>query len=124
MKDFRQLTVWEKAHRLTLETYQVTKGFPAEERYGLSSQLRRSSASIASNLAEACGRQSNADFHGILHLAMGSATELEYQLLLSRDLAYLRNNQHESLSGAVREIQRMLAALFRKVASDRSTTPP
>jgi four helix bundle protein len=122
MKDFRQLTVWAKAHALTLESYKISMSFPLEERFGLSSQLRRSSSSIASNIAEACGRQSNADFHRILHLAMGSATELEYQFLLCRDLGYLQEKSYAKLNDAVRELQRMLAALIRKVATDVSSS--
>jgi four helix bundle protein len=76
MKDFRQLRVWDKAHRLTLAIYKVTKRFPKEETYGLASQMRRSSASIATNIAEGCGRNSDADFCRFLVVALGSGSEL------------------------------------------------
>ena len=97
MKDFRRLDVWQKAHRLTLEVYRLTKSFPLDERFGLTSQMRRCSASIAANIAEGCGRGSNAEFHRFLQMAMGSASELEYHLLLSRDLGYLAEIQHAPL---------------------------
>ena len=89
MKDFRDLKVWEKAHALTLSCYQVTKPFPREEIFGLVSQIRRASASIPANIAEGCGRRGNAELHRFLQIAMGSASELEYHLLLSRDLGHL-----------------------------------
>jgi four helix bundle protein len=85
MKDFRQLKVWEKAHQLALEVYNATKGFPKEELYGLTSQIRRSSMSIPTNIAEGCGRNTDADFARFLQMAMGSASETEYQLILARD---------------------------------------
>lgn len=95
MKDFRRLQVWEKAHRLTLAVYELTAAFPREERYGLTSQMRRSSASVACNIAEGCGRQGNAEFHRFLQIAMGSSSELDYQLLLARDLRYLSDPEHQ-----------------------------
>ena len=82
MRDFRSLKVWEKSHRLTLAVYQATMNFPREERYSLTQQIRRASVSIASNIAEGCGRKGAADFARFLQIAMGSASELEYQFLL------------------------------------------
>ena len=89
MKDFRKQKVWQKSHKLTLEIYKVTMGFPRDEIYGLTSQLRRCCSSIPANIAEGCGRNSDADFSRFLQISMGSATELEYHLLLSHDLGML-----------------------------------
>jgi four helix bundle protein len=117
MRDFRRLTVWQKSHQLTLDVYRVTADFPAREQYGLTSQLRRSCASIPANISEGCGRESNADFARFLTLASGSASETEYHLLLARDLTYLSGAQHDSLESQVQEIKRMLTGLMQKVRS-------
>ena len=85
MKDFRELKVWRKAHELTLAVYQITASFPREELYGLTAQLRRAGSSIAANLAEGCGRNGDAELARFCSMAMGSASELEYHLLLARD---------------------------------------
>ncbi|MCW5977574.1 MAG: four helix bundle protein [Bryobacteraceae bacterium] len=115
MKDFRELKVWQKAHRLTLAVYAATRGFPPEERYGLTSQLRRASFSIPNNLAEGCGRSGDSDFARFCWMAMGSASELEYLLLLARDLQLLTAEQYPALTEATTEIKRMLAALLQKL---------
>ena len=86
MRDFRKIKAWEKAHELTLAIYAATLSFPKDELYGLTSQMRRSASSIPTNIAEGCGRDSEADFARFLQIAIGSTTELEYQILLSRDL--------------------------------------
>jgi len=98
MKDFRQLKVWEKAHQLALAVYKVTKGFPKEELYGLTSQIRRASMSIPTNIAEGCGRNTDAEFARFLQIAMGSASETEYQLLLAHDLEFLTSEQYQKLN--------------------------
>ncbi|CAG0926399.1 hypothetical protein TFLX_00054 [Thermoflexales bacterium] len=118
MKDFRELKIWEKAHHLTLAIYHTTAAFPSEERYGLTSQMRRSAASIPTNIAEGCGRGSDDDFRRFLQIAMGSASELEYQLILAHDLGYLASADHERLSTAVIEVKRMLASLITKIKSE------
>ena len=119
MKDFRELKVWEKAHQLTLAIYQATTKFPQEELYGLTSQMRRSAASIPTNIAEGCGRGSDEDFRRFLQIAMGSASELEYHVLLARDLGYLAAADYDRLSAAIIEIKRMLASLITKIKNDR-----
>jgi|SRR5579884_1309077 len=119
MKDFRNLKVWEKAHALVLTCYETTKLFPREEIFGLVSQIRRAASSIPANIAEGCGRRGNAELHRFLQMAMGSASELEYHLLLSRDLQYLKLENHEKMHSQVEEVKKMLASLIRKVDSER-----
>jgi four helix bundle protein len=96
VKDFRDLQVWEKAHRLTLEVYKVTVSFPPREKYGLVDQVRRASTSIPANIAEGCGRGTDAEFARFLQYAMGSASELEYHLLLSSDLKILKADDYNT----------------------------
>ncbi len=116
MQNFRNLKAWSKAHQLVLGTYRATAAFPSSELYGITGQLRRAAASIAANLAEGCGRQSDRDFSRSVHIAMGSASELEYFLLLSRDLKLLDDAQYEALNGAVVEVKRMMAALIERLS--------
>ncbi len=113
MKDFHELKVWEKAHQLSLAIYKTTLNFPKDELYGLTSQMRRASMSIPTNIAEGCGRGTDADFAHYLQIAMGSACETEYQLVLSRDLGYLPEDQHTTLQDSVQEIKRMSASLLK-----------
>jgi four helix bundle protein len=119
MKDFHELKVWQNAHRLTLAIYRITAGFPREELYGLTSQLRRSCASIPANLAEGCGRNGDAEFARSCSIAMGSASELEYHLLLARDLKLIEPQSHDELSHHTIELKRMLTGLFQKLKADR-----
>ncbi|HEY4724018.1 MAG TPA: four helix bundle protein [Anaerolineae bacterium] len=119
MKNFRELKVWEKAHLLTIDIYRITATFPKEEMYGLTSQIRRASSSIPANIAEGCGRGSDNDFRRFLQIAMGSASELEYHLLLAHDLEYPTQADYDRLSNAVVEIKRMLASLIVKIKADR-----
>lgn len=114
MRGFRTLTVWEKAHHLTLEVYQATGRYPREEQYSLTSQTRRACSSIAANIAEGCGRGSDADFTRFLFIAMGSASETEYHLLLAHDLHFLDDQAYKKLTDGITEVKRMLAALIRK----------
>jgi len=118
MKDFRQLKVWEKSHQLALAIYKATKGFPKEELYGLTSQIRRASMSIPTNIAEGCGRNTDKEFARFLQIAMGSASETEYQLLLSYDLEILTKAQYDKLNTDVTEIKRMLASLLKTLRAD------
>ena len=115
MRDFRELKVWQKAHALALAVYGVTASFPPHERYGLTSQLRRSCASIGANIAEGCGRGTNPDLARFLQIAMGSASETESHLLLARDLGLLGQAGWERLSADLVEVKRMLASLIVRV---------
>lgn len=115
MKDFRKLGVWEKSHQLALEIYKITQKFPASEQYGLISQMRRAGVSIPTNIAEGCGRDSDAELKRFLFIALGSASELEYQLLLSHDLQFLDSPSYQHLTNQVTEIKRMLASLIKKL---------
>ncbi|HEV2116751.1 MAG TPA: four helix bundle protein [Terriglobales bacterium] len=118
MQNFRNLKVWQKAHQLTLGVYRCTRCFPKEELYGLTSQMRRCSCSVASNIAEGCGRGGDADMGRFLQIAMGSASELEYQLLLSHDLGLVRESDHKVLASQATEVKRMLTSLLRKLKAD------
>ena len=115
MQSFRNLKVWEKSHRLTLDVYSSSKAFPRDELFGLTSQMRRSSASIGMNIAEGCCRKGDAEMGRFLQIAMGSASELEYQLLLAHDLEYLNNPVYEGLTAQVEEVKKMLSSLMQKV---------
>ena len=115
MEDFKNLKVRAKSHQLTLAVYQRTRGFPREEIYGLTSQMRRASASVGANIAEGCGRRSDPEMKRFLQIARGSASELEYHLLLARDLGFLTSAEFEDLEEKALEIQRMLASLVQRL---------
>jgi len=119
MKDFRDLKVWEKSHALTLEIYRATAVFPRSELYGLTSQIRRCSASIGANIAEGCGKRGNNEFQRYLQIASGSASELDYHLLLSKDLGFLPQLDYCELSKNLTEVRKMLTSLLQKVDADR-----
>ena len=118
MSDFRKLNVWAKAHALTLAVYAATAAFPRDELYGLTSQLRRSCSSIPANIAEGCGRSGDAELARFLRIAMGSASELEYQLLLARDLSFLNGEDYGRLTSDVTEVKRMLTSLIQRLTAD------
>jgi four helix bundle protein len=118
MQNFRDLKVWNKSHAVTLDIYAVTKKFPASERYGLTSQMRRAAASVPSNIAEGCVRSSDADFARFLHVALGSASELEYFALLARDLDMLPVAEYERVLASTQEVERMLTALLVRLKAD------
>lgn len=118
MRDFHRLKVWARAHRLALHVYRATHAFPKDEMYGLTSQMRRSASSICANIAEGCGRSKHPDFARFLDIAMGSASELEYHILLSTDLELLPRPAFGTLNAAVVEVKRMLAGLLRKLRAD------
>lgn len=115
MRDFKELVVWQKAHRLVLEIYRATATFPSEERYGLLSQVRRSVASVPANIAEGCGRDSERDLARFVAIAAGSASETEYHILLAKDLGYLSSSDHASLDRRFNEVKKMLGAFGRSL---------
>ena len=118
MRDFKRLQVWEKSHGLTLRVYELTSQFPREDLYGLTSQIRRACASIPTNIAEGCGRGSSADFARFLQIAMGSASETEYLILLARDLKYINTSQYPELTDAIVRVKKMLTSLLRSIRAD------
>lgn len=113
MQDFRKLKVWQKAHEHALAVYRATATFPREELYGLTSQIRRASISIPTNIAEGCGRSTDSEFARFLQIAMGSAFETEYELLLALDLGLLAKDEYSQLDSATQEIKRMIIALYK-----------
>jgi len=115
MKDFRKLNVWEKAHQLTLKIYKVTEKYPREELYGLISQIRRTGVSIPTNIAEGAVRSSDADFARFLYIALGSTSELEYLILLSQDLKFIKRELYTELNNEINEIKKMLISLIQKL---------
>jgi four helix bundle protein len=119
MKKFQDLTVWQKAHELTLSVYEATKSFPREELFGLTSQMRRAAVSVPANLAEGHGRFGDTEFHRFCTIALGSLCELEYYLILSRDLGYLTD--FEPLTARLRTVQHLLLAFMRTL--DSSSKP-
>ena len=118
MQNFRTLDVWKKAHQLALDVCRRTQEFPRDEQYGLTSQLRRSAASIPCNIAEGSGRATSPDFARFLDIAAGSASEVDYELLLARDLEYISSEVHKELQERVEEIRRMLSGLLRRLRTD------
>jgi four helix bundle protein len=119
MTDFKQLKVWRKAHEMVIETYRVTAAFPKEEMYGLTSQLRRAAASVGANIAEGCGRRSDGEMVRFLQIARGSATEVEYHVLLARDLHFMEEDDFRTLTRQSDELQRMLTAFMQTVRSSK-----
>jgi len=119
MQNFRRLKVWEKAHHLVVKLYEVTDSLPKSEHFGLTSQIRRAAVSIPTNIAEGCGRGSDPDFRRHLFIAMGSASEVEYLVLLATELRFIDTNSSATLINAVTEIKQMLTALIKRISSER-----
>ncbi|MGV3686718.1 MAG: four helix bundle protein [Daejeonella sp.] len=117
MQNYKELKVWEKAHQFALRIYHVAKVFPKEELYTLTNQLRRCSSGIPANIAEGCGKNTQKEFSNFLNIALGSANEAEYFLLLSKDLGYLPKEEHRVLNDNINEIKAMLISLIHKVRS-------
>ncbi len=118
MRDFRELQVWQKAHRFALHVYRLTRTFPVEERFGLIVQLRRSATSVPANLAEGCGRTGEKELSRFTGIAAGCASEAEYELLLAHDLGYLKQEDYQVASAQVQEVKRMLSGLRKKLTAD------
>lgn len=115
MRNYEDLQVWQKAHALTLAIYRATQCFPIEERFGLTSQIRRSCASIGANFAEGCGRRSDGEMVRFVQIAMGSGAEVSYHLRLAMDLGLLSKEKFENLRYCLNEVMRMLSSLSSKL---------
>jgi four helix bundle protein len=115
VQDFKKLNVWKNAHLLTLAVYKASSTFPKDELYGLTSQIRRACASIPANIAEGCGREGNAELSRFLQISFGSANELEYHLMLARDLSLLTESDYQNIGTQLNEVKRMLATLIKKL---------
>ena len=122
MRNYKDLHVWEKAHNLTLSVYRATRTFPSDERFGLTSQIRRSASSIPANLAEGCGRRSDGEMSRFVLIALGSGAELSYHLLLSHDLGFLVREDFERLASDLDEVMKMLSALSVRLKSTSRST--
>jgi len=120
MRNYRDLQVWQRGHNLTVVIYKLTQHFPAEERYGLTSQMRRSAASIPANLAEGCGRRADGEMARYVQIAMGSGSELSYHLLLAKDLGLLTSADYVAADSEVSRILRMLSSFSQKLRSSRT----
>ncbi len=121
MQDFRNLKVWKTAHALTLDVYALTTNFPRAEMFGLTSQIRRASASIGANIAEGCGRRGDPELLRFLQIAMGSPSELEYHLLLARDLKMMPLGDYEKSAQSVIEVKKMLGSLIHRLRVEQVT---
>ena len=119
LKSYKELTVWQKSYQLCVEIYGVTKNFPKEEKYGLTSQIRRAAVSVPSNIAEGYGRKTTPEYIRSLYIAYGSNCELETQILLSRDLSYIKNKGIKELQEKIEEIERMLKVLIKSLENKR-----
>ncbi|VXD10617.1 four helix bundle protein [Marinoscillum sp. 108] len=117
MRDFRKYKVWELGHEVTLVIYELTASFPDSERFGLTNQLRRASSSIPANIAEGCGRESDKDFKRFLYIANGSASEVEYFLILSTGLGYINKNDSEMITEKVSVLRRSLNKLISSIST-------
>lgn len=121
MKDFRTLKVWEKSHAIALAIYKATQSFPKSELYGITSQIQRAAVSVPTNIAEGCGKDSDAELGRFFKIAMGSSSELEYLLLLSHDLGYLANEPYNELQANLVETRKMLNAFIQKLKANSQT---
>ena len=108
MRDFHKLGIWQRSHQLTLDVYKLSKSFPKDELFGLKSQIRRAASSIPTNIAEGCGRASNIDYAHFLQIAIGSASEVEYELLLAHDLEYINDEAFNKLTSETIAIRKMI----------------
>ena len=117
MRNFKTLYSWQKSHEFVLDVYNITKDFPNEERFGLTSQIRRAATSITLNIAEGCGRNSDNDFAHFLSYAFGSCSEVEYAILLCKDLNFITVEKYNDIDNKLSEIKKMLSALINKLTN-------
>ncbi len=115
MRNYRELEVWKKSHKLTLQLYRLSRNFPREEVYGLTSQMRRPAVSIGANLAEGCGRRTSAELARFVRIAMGSTSELDYHLLLCRDFEFISNEQYDRTTRELVRIRKMRSGLLASI---------
>lgn len=115
MRDFKKYDIWQLSHSLTLEVYKITSDFPKEELYALTSQIRRAAASIPTNISEGCGRNSDKEFNQFLNIALSSANETEYLLILSKDLNYISNDIFENMGIQINTIKSKIYKLKEKL---------
>lgn len=115
---FKDLVIWQRSHKLTLEIYKATQLFPKEEVFGLTSQIRRAVSSIPTNIAEGCGRRTNAELANFLNIASGSASEVEYEILLAKEVGYITAEQCDTWTCEIGEIRSMLAAYMKKLKTE------
>lgn len=123
MNHFKELRVWQKSVDVAADIYSVVNQFPAEEKYGLSSQITRSAVAISSNIAEGAGRNTEKDFHHFLGIALGSAYELETQLIIGHRILYIDKNVFEDVSKNIHEIQRMIFSLQKTLRTTKDQRP-
>ena len=115
MQDFHSLQIWQKGHELTLKVYEISKSFPKDEMFSLTSQVRRAAYSIPTNIAEGSGRKTKADFSHFLQMAIGSASELEYEILLAKDLHYIKEVQYNELKVEIVELRKMIINFQKRI---------
>ena len=118
MRDYKTLNVWQEAHDLVRLVYKTTESFPKEEKFGLTSQLRRAVVSIPTNIAEGCGREGDLELKRFLQIAMGSASESDYLILLAKDLDIINNHQHSELAQRITRVMKMLSSFIKKIRAD------
>jgi four helix bundle protein len=118
VRDFRQMKVWERAHLLTVDVYRITETFPRSEQFGMTSQLRRAAVSVPTNIAEGCGRGSTTELARYLQIALGSASELDYLLLLAENVGYIQPDDYPPLLSRTTEVKKMLAAYMARLKAD------
>lgn len=117
MRNYKELQVWERSHKLTLEVYRLTKYFPKEELFGLVSQMRRCAVSIPANIAEGCGKNSEKDLLRFLQISLGSLMELDYYIILAKDLEYISNDKSSQMSEELTQLRKMLITFMKKVGA-------
>ncbi|GEN68070.1 four helix bundle protein [Chryseobacterium rhizosphaerae] len=115
MRDFKKFEVWQLSHQLTLKVYTSTKSFPKEEVFGLTSQIRRSFASIGYNISEGSGRNSDKEFAHFINIALGSSNEAENQLILAKDLGYIHENDYQNILEELTILKKKLVTLWNKL---------
>lgn len=119
MRDFKKLQIWELGHKLTLDVYAITFKFPREEMFGLTSQLRRAVSSVPTNIAEGCGRNSNADIAHFIQIVIGSLCETEYHIILAHDLGYISKETFINVSNRINELRMKMIKYNERVRSDK-----